>query len=111
MGGHLHIHRPKQYADGLRRYKILVDGVIEEEISAGSSVWLEVSPGRHELMARIDWASSNTLTVEVEEGIQHGLEVGSNVQGWRVSLALLYNTVWSSEALYLREYSPNSPGA
>ncbi len=90
---------------------MLVDGFIEKEISAGTNVRIEVSPGRHEVMARLDWASSNALIMEVEEGAQHNLEVGSNMQGWRVSLALLYSTVWSSESLYLREAPPDSLGA
>lgn len=103
--GYLHIHRPKQYADRIRRYQLFVDGIREAEIDAGSEVSIEVAPGRHELRARIDWGLSNVLVMEVGEGERRYVEVGANAAGWRVLLALLYITIWRSRYLYLRDAS------
>lgn len=108
LAGYLRVSRLTQYADRLRRYDLLVDGVREERIGAGSSVEIEVPPGGHELRAKIDWGSSNALAVEIEEGGRCDLEVGSRVGGWRVLLGILYATVLRSRYLYLRQTPPNA---
>lgn len=99
----LRVQRPSQYADWLRKYRIFVDGSPVGDISAGSDSTFEVSQGRREVLARIDWCSSNSVNVEIEDAHECTLEVGSNLNGWRLLLGFLYITFWRSDYLYLRE--------
>ena len=94
------------YPDRIRQYQLIIDGVQMGEISAGSAVEIPATAGRHEVVARIDWCSSNTLPIEVKDGATCELEVGSNLGGWRIILAMVYITVLPSEYLYLRLTSP-----
>jgi hypothetical protein len=97
------IRRPNQYADWLRKYTICVDGRPVGDIGAGSEIKFEVSPGRRAILAKIDWCRSNAIEVNVKDGIECTLEVGSNLTGWRFFLGLLYVAFWKSQYLYLRE--------
>jgi hypothetical protein len=53
-------------------------------------------------VARIDWCGSNSVRVKVRQGVTYDLEVGSNLRGWRLLVAIVYVTVLHSEYLYLR---------
>jgi hypothetical protein len=101
--GTLCFQRPTQYADWFRSYQLFVDGHPVGKIGAGSNFEIKVPAGRHEIVAKIDWCKSNFLHLEVQDGAIWHLEVGSNVTGWRLLLALLYITIMTTEYLYLRE--------
>ena len=62
----LRFRRPTFYPDRLRKYQLFIDGLQVGEISAGSQVEIPTAAGRHEIMAKIDWCSSNMLQVEVK---------------------------------------------
>src|SRR5262249_2606798 len=96
------ITRPRQYADMLRQYRLVVDSDLAYTIGRGQSVDISLPPGRHRLIAAIDWARSNPVEIELLPDQDCRLEVGSNVAGWRLLLAVLYATVWRDRWLYLR---------
>jgi hypothetical protein len=98
----LRFQRPQQYADRMRKYELFVDGVPRGQIRRGESVEVAASPGSHIVVARIDWCSSNELSLDCRDGQTYDLEVGSNVTGWRMLAAILYITLFRSEYLYLR---------
>ncbi|HXG08754.1 MAG TPA: hypothetical protein VNK04_03110 [Gemmataceae bacterium] len=98
----IRIRRPTQYADWLRKYRLFVDGVPVAEISRGSEVEIDVTPGWHEVLARIDWCSSGTLWIEVRQDEVCQLEVGSNIRGWRMFVGFVYAFILRSRYLYLR---------
>lgn len=98
----LRFQRPTQLADSLRAYRLFIDGVFVGEINTGSEVEFEVSAGLHEVIARIDWCSSNRLEVDIPERSVRSLEVGSNLGGWRLIFGLLYVLFLPSHYLYLR---------
>ena len=50
--------RPRQFADMLRFYDIVVDGKRAASIRSGQKVELELAPGCHEISARLDWFGS-----------------------------------------------------
>src|SRR5262245_59258051 len=92
--------RPKQYADRLRRYRIVVDDIQVAMIKAGERVEINLPIGRHQVFAAIDWARSNSIEIDVLPGRCHHLEVGSNLSGWRLLLAIAYATIWRQQYLY-----------
>jgi hypothetical protein len=98
----LRFYRPTQFADFLRCYRLFVDEVCVGQIVTGGELDVEVPAGRHEVRARIDWCSSNRLLLDIGQGDKCNLEVGSSLGGWRLLLALLYITLWTSDYLYLR---------
>lgn len=100
--GTLRFRRPAQYADFFRNYQLFVDGVRVGEIDAGWQVQIAVPAGIHEVVARLDWCSSNTLRVAVSEGATHAIEVGTNLRGWRLLFILAYITILRADYLYVR---------
>src|SRR4051812_31358937 len=101
--GVVRIRRAVQVNDKLRSYRILMDGTCVGTIASRGELQLELPAGRHNLLARIDWCSSNAVTLNVEENSWHELEVGSPIRGWRlwVGAAFLYIAIWRSHYLYL----------
>ncbi len=80
----VHIHRAKaKWKDRIRAYKIVVDGDEVAEIRNGESVSLELSPGQHEIHAKIDWTKSNPVVVALSAGHSVHLGVANNVNMWK----------------------------
>src|SRR5262249_52036256 len=102
------ITRARQYADMLRAYAILVDGVRHALIRRGETIVIKVAPGYHQVAAVIDWCRSNPIELEAASGGLYVLEVGSNVSKCRLFLAWTYITTWSDRYLYLREADPDT---
>lgn len=57
------ISRPKQFADLIRDYKILVDGQEVAVIGAGKKIQLQLPENASTLVAKIDWCGSNEISV------------------------------------------------
>jgi hypothetical protein len=102
------IRRDRQYADFVRSYEILIDGVREASIRAGEKIAIDIKPGPHEIAAAIDWCRSNPLELNVKPGGHHVLRVGSNVVGSRLLLAAFYISCWRNRYLFLREADPDT---
>jgi len=75
----LSITRPRQYTDMLRRYRVLIDDAEAAMIPPGQTIDIDLRPGRHRIVAAIDWARSNPVEFEAQPGSHYRLEVGSNV--------------------------------
>jgi hypothetical protein len=56
------------FVDGLRAYKVVVDGEDFGRIRAGDFCVFEVSPGPHELFLTIDWARSESMNFQLAPG-------------------------------------------
>jgi hypothetical protein len=102
----LTLRRPRQYADMLREYRVLIDAQDYVTIRRGQTIIVELPQGSHQLIAKIDWCSSQLLKIHLESEGTTSLEVGSNIAGWRLFLALFYVTVLPDQYLYLTESSP-----
>ena len=57
----LRIRRANQYADRLRSYSIMLDGIKVGEVKNGETQELPISPGQHQLRMKIDWCGSNSI--------------------------------------------------
>src|SRR5687767_12871512 len=64
----LQLERDSTYTDRVRAYKVLVDGLEVGTIKNGSTETFTVAPGRHDVMLKIDWATSPPLTIDVSPG-------------------------------------------
>lgn len=57
------ITRPKEWINKYRRYKIFLDGNSLGEIKNDEILEFELPNGQHTIKAKIDWCSSNEMTV------------------------------------------------
>lgn len=57
------INRPKQYADTMRAYKIKADNKEIAIINAGDDLEISIPNGAKQLIATVDWATSNSIEV------------------------------------------------
>jgi len=62
------VRPPNSWRDRLRAYRILVDGMSRGEVRSGAELRVELSPGCHEVQARIDWSGSPPQEVTVAPG-------------------------------------------
>jgi hypothetical protein len=85
------VNRLRSYADKLRSYNIVIDGVIVGKIKNGETVQLpSSSPGSHQIWVTIDWCRSPKLDFEYPTGANLNFECGSNLAGFKVFGALAY---------------------
>ncbi len=66
--GTIEIAREKAYVDKARAYRVLVDGTEVGRIKEGETQSFAVAPGSHEVLLKIDWATSPAVTVDVSPG-------------------------------------------
>ena len=80
--GRLIFSRSRHSSDPLWRFHVMIDGQRFASIDSGQTLVMELPPGHHEVMARIDWCRSNRLEIEVGPQGTDFLEVGSNIGMW-----------------------------
>jgi hypothetical protein len=85
----LTVVRDKGWADKLRQYRIVLDGVEIARLGEGGELRREISEGPHVIEARIDWCGSQPLRFEAKLGEQVVL-VRSALRGWRMLFAPFY---------------------
>jgi hypothetical protein len=73
------VTRPRQFADRLRKYRILIDGDRAATIGPGETVEIELAPGRHQITARLDFLSSPPVEIEAGPDEVHHVRAGSNL--------------------------------
>jgi hypothetical protein len=66
--GTIEIAREKAYVDKARAHKVLIDGTEVGRIKEGETQSFPVAPGAHEVVLKIDWATSPAVTVDVAPG-------------------------------------------
>ena len=99
----IRVTRTSSYADRIRAYRILVDGVERARLSAGDFVDIPVDAGSHSVAAKIDWCSSPSVSVITRPGSTTTMECASNLQGLRIFLAIFYTTLFRDQYLTLAE--------
>ena len=63
----LTMHRSRELNNKIRIFKIHIDGKQVGEIRYGETIDFEVTPGRHEVVAKVDWCRSQVVEFEVTE--------------------------------------------
>jgi rhomboid protease GluP len=74
----LKIRRPSGFRDGMRTYRIFVDGQETGKIRAGKAAEFEVTPGKHDIQIQLDWCRSPIFSVDIAENQTKSLECGSH---------------------------------
>jgi hypothetical protein len=98
------IIRNSYYPERFRAYRLILDRKTIDTIRAGETKELSVSPGQHELSARIDWCGSNTvrftLFSDSDTVIFH---ISPSVRGMRLFLFFeLWRVIFSAPDSYLK---------
>ncbi|GCF08141.1 hypothetical protein KDI_17050 [Dictyobacter arantiisoli] len=62
----IHIERRPGTVDLLRSYKVYIDGQRVGKLRESEQFVVPVQPGDHEIILKVDWASSHPVTVHVE---------------------------------------------
>ena len=92
------IHRSSEYSNKLRNIILYLDNQQIGEIKDGESKGFKILPGKHSLIAKIDWASSN----QIEFNIEKEQVIHFNLSGQNPFLALLYVTILRKNYLELK---------
>lgn len=87
----LTVTRDKGWADKVRKYRILLNGLEIGRIGEGELLQLQIPAGSHAIEARIDWCGSRLLRFDVDTD-DIGIVVRSALRGGRVFLGLWYIT-------------------
>jgi hypothetical protein len=88
------IQRTNDYINAVRNYRLFIDGQKVGTISNGQRKEFEIPPGRHSLVAKIDWCSSPELTIEINENDSKTFIVSSlKYWKWFLPLVLIICTV------------------
>ena len=93
------IRRGKAYVDKARAYKVLVDGNEVGRIKNGEEAVYPLPPGRHELLLKIDWATSPSEIFELGPGQRAIFECKPKANA---ANALIYMTVKRKDYLTLQ---------
>jgi hypothetical protein len=64
----LTIHRPKQFTNARREYRILIDGKVAGTVTDGKSVGFDLPVGTHKVVAQIDRRQSPEESITLEAG-------------------------------------------
>jgi len=93
------IKRSSQFANRFRNIKLYDGRKLLGSIANGATEEFEIEPGKIDLIAKIDWCTSNNLKVKMEEG-----ETKTFILGGRSPfLALFYITFGKNDYLVLKE--------
>lgn len=86
------VHRDSGYADRARKYRVYCGSKKIGVVGNDQVVSFHIPPGQHEICFRIDWARSNKILVNFEQGKKEVIKVGSSLRGWKLLLAVYYVT-------------------
>lgn len=62
------IRRRRALVERYRNFSIYLDGEKLTNIKNGELLSIDIPPGRHLLVAKIDWNTSNSILFNIEEG-------------------------------------------
>lgn len=85
------IEREDARPDRLRKYRVILDDREIGQIADGEKKSFEASEGAHELMLRIDWASSRRIQF-ISTSKPVSFKCRSNITGLKFFLAVPYTT-------------------
>lgn len=71
------LREPARWTDRARAYKVVIDGATVGSLRHGQEDVFEVAPGAHSVRLRLDWAGSESMTVDLAPGEEARLQCGS----------------------------------
>jgi hypothetical protein len=97
-------HRGGGWQDGMRAYKVLIDGKECATIKQNSEVRVPVAPGRQNVQLRIAWCSSPSLEIAVKKDGIEVIECGPNSNPF---LALIYVIFFRKKYIWIKQKADN----
>jgi hypothetical protein len=91
------INRISGYSNKLRKIKLVLDNQVIDEIKDGEIKTISVNPGKHLLIAKIDWCQSNEIELNIKEGENKKV----SLKGTNPFLAIYYITFGRNKYLKL----------
>ena len=61
------LKRERANLDKLRKYDVFCENTLIGTIKEGETESFDIKPGTHEIQLKIDWMSSNKLTIEIKQ--------------------------------------------
>ncbi|MDY6965783.1 MAG: hypothetical protein SVM80_07425 [Halobacteriota archaeon] len=95
------VKRAKQYVDGARKYRIILDNKELGVISRGEIKDFEIRPGMHEVFLKIDWCRSNKLQFNIQENQRIKFICGCSIKGWKYLIGFMYALFLINRYLYI----------
>ncbi len=92
--------RTKEYQNALRKIMICIDGEETGEIGNGETKSFEISPGKHNVIAKIDWCKSKEFKLDSLDNSTKTILISSNYPTY---LALFSTTFGRNNYLKLTE--------
>ena len=84
------INRTSEYLNRLRNYGVYIDGKKVDTISNGETKKFNISAGQHSILTKIDWCSSQTLLVDINDNKTKSFKVGGFKNGrWLIPAGLV----------------------
>ena len=84
------INRTSEYLNRLRNCDVYIDGKKVDTISNGETKEFNISAGQHSILIKIDWCSSQTLLVDINDNETKSFKVGGFKNGkWLIPAALV----------------------
>ncbi len=74
------IHRPSEFMNRARVFKVMIDGVEVGSVKNGMSDEFKIAAGKHSVCCKVDWCSSQEFEVNVTDGETEYLEVKSGMK-------------------------------
>lgn len=99
--GTIILKRNNQWANRIRKYKIILNNQKIGTISNDKEEFFEVKPGQHELFLKIDWTRSNKYQFTIKEGQTINLVCGCVLKGWKLFFVLIYIFLLFNSYLYI----------
>lgn len=99
------ISRKKEWTNRARKFGVYIDGEKKDTIMNGEIKDLEVTPGKHTLMFKVDWCSSPELEIDVKEEKSKTVEVaGFKANKWlMILLYIILGVYFISEFVFHKD--------
>jgi hypothetical protein len=101
----LTIVRDSGYADRIRKYKVVIDGVVVGHVSNGETKEFPVSAGCHHLCMKIDWCGSKLIEFTATEREAVTFRARSNLRGFKLFGALWFILFDRNSYILLERFS------
>lgn len=71
------LSRKKEWVNRARKFNVFIDGEKKDSIANGEIKEIELNPGKHKIMLKVDWCSSPELELNLKEEKSKTVEVCS----------------------------------
>jgi len=71
------LSRKKEWVNRARKFNVFIDGEKKDTITNGEIKEIELDPGKHKIMLKVDWCSSPELELDLKEEKSKTIEVCS----------------------------------